>query len=520
MAGTNYTNYTIDYSDSTLAGKTPFTVEAESLNSTTSLYLIGQGYSRYGEYVNENFVKLLENFAARSAPVRATMGQLWYDGNTNTLKVYNNTAQWVEVGGGGSATYTFPAVIGTPGQVLTSNGNSLYWSTLTTGGTGTTYTQGAGITISGTQISVTKPLPATGGTIAGQMLYTDGSAPYWGNAPAGGGTSGITGVGATAPILSSGGTTTNPIISHSTLDGYLHVPATGTTSNGKVLTAGSTAGSFSWQTPSGGTGGTGTVTSVTLSGGSTGLTVSGSPITTSGTMTLAGTLAIANGGTGATSGAAALTALGGISQTSGDTRYVQKAVDQTMSGYLSVPTPTANAHAATKGYVDGRVPLTGTSGYVLTLVGTTPLWQAVGTSGTLAITGGGTGATTAAGALANLGGLSQATANTLYAPISGSTVGSVGSVAIMSWLPASFPVYLQGQLLFGATAPGSRLRYSTSTHYNSGFGTITGGADYYMAPTVPSGTWECMGVATHTNYSDDGGGSGVNYWPALFKRIA
>jgi hypothetical protein len=49
----------------------------------------------------------------------------------------------------------------------------------------------------------------------------------------------------------------------------------------------------------------GTVTSVALSGGTTGLTVSGSPITTSGTITLAGTLAVANGGTGSASGVAA-----------------------------------------------------------------------------------------------------------------------------------------------------------------------------------------------------------------------
>jgi len=44
--------------------------------------------------------------------------------------------------------------------------------------------------------------------------------------------------------------------------------------------------------------GTGTVTSVALSGGTTGLTVTGSPITTTGTITLAGTLAVASGGTG------------------------------------------------------------------------------------------------------------------------------------------------------------------------------------------------------------------------------
>lgn len=42
----------------------------------------------------------------------------------------------------------------------------------------------------------------------------------------------------------------------------------------------------------------GTVTSISLSGGSTGLTTSGGPITSSGTITLDGTLAIANGGTG------------------------------------------------------------------------------------------------------------------------------------------------------------------------------------------------------------------------------
>jgi len=47
--------------------------------------------------------------------------------------------------------------------------------------------------------------------------------------------------------------------------------------------------------------GLGTVTSVALSGGTTGLSVSGSPITSSGTITLSGTLAVANGGTGQTS---------------------------------------------------------------------------------------------------------------------------------------------------------------------------------------------------------------------------
>lgn len=58
------------------------------------------------------------------------------------------------------------------------------------------------------------------------------------------------------------------------------------------------ADSVNWQQISG------TVSSVALSGGTTGLTVSGSPVTTTGTITIAGTLAVANGGTGLTSAGA------------------------------------------------------------------------------------------------------------------------------------------------------------------------------------------------------------------------
>jgi hypothetical protein len=58
----------------------------------------------------------------------------------------------------------------------------------------------------------------------------------------------------------------------------------------------------------GGTG-SGTVTSVNVSGGTTGLTTSGGPVTTSGTITLAGTLDVDNGGTGATTAAGARTNL-------------------------------------------------------------------------------------------------------------------------------------------------------------------------------------------------------------------
>lgn len=86
-------------------------------------------------------------------------------------------------------------------------------------------------------------------------------------------------------------------------DGQLLVGNTATGSLSKAtLTAGSgisiTNGNGSISIAS--TAGSGTVTSVDVSGGTTGLTFSGGPVTTSGTITMAGTLAIANGGTNGT----------------------------------------------------------------------------------------------------------------------------------------------------------------------------------------------------------------------------
>jgi hypothetical protein len=54
----------------------------------------------------------------------------------------------------------------------------------------------------------------------------------------------------------------------------------------------------------------GTVTSINASGGTTGMSFSGGPVTSAGTLTLNGTLDVAHGGTGATDAAAALTNLG------------------------------------------------------------------------------------------------------------------------------------------------------------------------------------------------------------------
>ena len=66
------------------------TIEDASLDFTTNLTFVGRNYSGYGETVNENFVKLLENFANTTEPSRPVMGQLWFDTSSQQLKVCND----------------------------------------------------------------------------------------------------------------------------------------------------------------------------------------------------------------------------------------------------------------------------------------------------------------------------------------------------------------------------------------------------------------------------------------------
>lgn len=79
--------YTINLTNGTILT----TVADGTVNSTSSsLTLIGKNYAGYGDFLNENFVHMVENFADSNAPTTPLTGQLWWDSAGN-LKVYTGS---------------------------------------------------------------------------------------------------------------------------------------------------------------------------------------------------------------------------------------------------------------------------------------------------------------------------------------------------------------------------------------------------------------------------------------------
>lgn len=109
----------MSYNITTTAGVTLATIADGTVNSsTTSLTLIGKNYAGYGIFLNENYVKLLENFANSSAPTSALSGQLWYDSTAKVLKVYSDSI-WKPISSSAASSTA-------PGSPVTGD---LWWDT-------------------------------------------------------------------------------------------------------------------------------------------------------------------------------------------------------------------------------------------------------------------------------------------------------------------------------------------------------------------------------------------------------
>ncbi len=66
-------------------------VQDGTINNSTDLTLIGRNFPNFGQIQNQNFVKLLENFASARSPSKPIRGQLWYDSGAKKLKVFNGS---------------------------------------------------------------------------------------------------------------------------------------------------------------------------------------------------------------------------------------------------------------------------------------------------------------------------------------------------------------------------------------------------------------------------------------------
>jgi hypothetical protein len=79
--------YTITLTDGTVFA----TINDGTINTNSSMTLVGKNYAGYGDFLNENYIHLLESGSNTTAPSAPLTGQLWWDKTNNLLKVYNGS---------------------------------------------------------------------------------------------------------------------------------------------------------------------------------------------------------------------------------------------------------------------------------------------------------------------------------------------------------------------------------------------------------------------------------------------
>ena len=80
--------YTITLTDGAVLAVVP---DGTVNQSASTVALVGKNYAGYGQFLNENFVFLLENSSNTTAPPTPLTGQLWWDSSTGLMKAYNGS---------------------------------------------------------------------------------------------------------------------------------------------------------------------------------------------------------------------------------------------------------------------------------------------------------------------------------------------------------------------------------------------------------------------------------------------
>ena len=330
--------------------------------------------------------------------------------NATGLPLSTGVTGTLPIANGGTAATTasaarvniLPSLATNGGKVLAVNAGATDVEYISVGGTGTVTSVDLSVP---SFLSVANNPITTAGTIA--VSYSGTALPV-----ANGGTGGTT---ASAARTALGATTVGSNLFTLTNVAAISFPRF----NADNTVSSLDAASFRTAIGAASSSSAGTVTSIDVSGGSTGLTTSGGPVTNSGSITLAGTLAVANGGTGVTTAQAEMNRVA-AAVTSGS--YLRgNGTNVVMSTIQAADVPTLNQNTTgTAAHLSG----TQTAAFVYAAPTSAPgtasfraiastdiptlnqntTGTAAGLSSTLALGSGGTGATTAQAAINTLGG--------------------------------------------------------------------------------------------------------------------
>ena len=80
-------SYTITLTD----GAVFATIADGTINTSSSMTLVGKNYAGYGQFINDDIIRLLESGSNTTPPGAPLTGQLWWDKTDNVLKIYNGT---------------------------------------------------------------------------------------------------------------------------------------------------------------------------------------------------------------------------------------------------------------------------------------------------------------------------------------------------------------------------------------------------------------------------------------------